>query len=66
MPLREAIDKINALFSGITSPMAGRNEEMRQRRAAVGMAKGGMVKKGNTDRRKKGMFYDSKSPRGYK
>ena len=31
-----------------------------------GMAKGGMVKKGNTDRRKKGMFYDSKSPRGYK
>jgi hypothetical protein len=66
MPLREAIDKINALFSGITSPMAGRNEELRQLRTATGMAKGGMVKKGNTDRRKKGMFYDSKSPRGYK
>ena len=66
MPLREAIDKINALFSGITSPMAGRNEEMRQRRAAAGMARGGMVKNGNTDRRGKGMFYDSKSPRGYK
>ena len=31
-----------------------------------GMARGGMVKKGNTDRRNKGMFYDSKSPRGYK
>jgi hypothetical protein len=66
MPLREAIDKINALFSGITSPMAGRNEELRQLRTATGMAKGGMVKKGNTDLRKKGMFYDSKSPRGYK
>jgi hypothetical protein len=46
--------------------MAGRNTEMRERRAAAGMAKGGSVKKGNTDRRKKGMFYDSKSPRGYK
>lgn len=33
---------------------------------AAGMARGGMVKKGNTDRRGKGMFYDSKSPRGYK
>lgn len=32
----------------------------------TGMAKGGMVKKGKTDRRGKGMFYDSKSPRGYK
>jgi hypothetical protein len=31
-----------------------------------GMARGGMVKNGNTDRRSKGMFYDSKSPRGYK
>jgi hypothetical protein len=31
-----------------------------------GYAKGGMVKNGNTDRRGKGMFYDSKSPRGYK
>lgn len=31
-----------------------------------GMAKGGMVKKNNMDRRGKGMFYDSKSPRGYK
>ena len=31
-----------------------------------GMARGGMVKKGKTDRRGKGMFYDSKSPRGYK
>jgi hypothetical protein len=51
-------------------------EEARARRAA-GMAKGGMakkqgynlggtVKKGNTDRRNTGMFYDSKSPRGYK
>jgi hypothetical protein len=39
-------------------------QEARTRRA--GMAKGGSVKKGNTDRRKKGMFYDSKSPRGYK
>jgi len=66
MPLRDAINKINELFSDITSPMAGRNEEMRQRRAAAGMARGGMVKKGNTDRRGKGMFYDSKSPRGYK
>jgi len=66
MPLRDAINKINELFSNLTSPMAGRNEEMRQRRAAAGMARGGMVKKGNTDRRGKGMFYDSKSPRGYK
>ena len=32
----------------------------------TGMARGGMVKKGKTDRRGKGMFYDSKSPRGYK
>ena len=51
-------------------------QEARARRDA-GMAKGGMakkqgynlggtVKKGNTDRRNTGMFYDSKSPRGYK
>jgi hypothetical protein len=40
-------------------------QEARTRRSA-GMARGGMVKKGNTDRRGKGMFYDSKSPRGYK
>jgi len=66
MPLREALDKINEIFSNVPSIMAGRNEEMRQRRAAAGMARGGMVKKGNTDRRGKGMFYDSKSPRGYK
>lgn len=33
---------------------------------AAGMARGGMVKSGKTDRRGKGMFYDSKSPRGYK
>jgi hypothetical protein len=66
MPLRQALNAIKDLFSGISSPMARRNEELRQRRAAAGMAKGGMVKKGNTDRRKKGMFYDSKSPRGYK
>ena len=33
---------------------------------AAGMARGGMVKSGNTDRRGNGMFYDSKSPRGYK
>jgi hypothetical protein len=32
----------------------------------TGMDRGGMVKKGKTDRRGKGMFYDSKSPRGYK
>jgi len=32
----------------------------------TGMARGGMVKTGKTDRRGKGMFYDSKSPRGYK
>lgn len=31
-----------------------------------GYAKGGSVKTGNTDRRGKGMFYDSKSPRGFK
>jgi hypothetical protein len=31
-----------------------------------GYAKGGSVKTGSTDRRKSGMFYDSKSPRGYK
>jgi hypothetical protein len=31
-----------------------------------GYAKGGSVKTGSTDRRKNGMFYDSKSPRGYK
>ena len=77
MPLRDAINRINEIFSNVPSLMAGRNEEMRQRRAAAGMAKGGMakkqgynlggtVKKGNTDRRKTGMFYDSKSPRGYK
>lgn len=66
MPLREAIDKINEIFNNLPSLMAGRNEEMRQRRAAAGMARGGMVKNGNTDRRGKGMFYDSKSPRGYK
>lgn len=66
MPLRQALNAIKDLFSGISSPMAGRNEELRQLRATAGMAKGGMVKKGNTDRRKKGMFYDSKSPRGYK
>jgi len=66
MPLRQALNAIKDLFSGISSPMARRNEELRQSRAAAGMAKGGMVKKGNTDRRKKGMFYDSKSPRGYK
>ena len=40
-------------------------QEARERRAA-GMARGGMVKNGKTDRRGKGMFYDSKSPRGYK
>jgi hypothetical protein len=39
---------------------------LREGRNSTGMARGGMVKKGNTDRRKKGMFYDSKSPRGYK
>ena len=66
MPLRQALNTIRDLFSSFTSPMAGRNEELRQRRAAAGMARGGMVKKGNTDRRGKGMFYDSKSPRGYK
>jgi len=35
----------------------------------TGMAKGGMArfkKSGNTDYKGKGMFYDSKSPRGYK
>jgi hypothetical protein len=37
----------------------------RERRAA-GMDRGGLVKSGNTDRRGNGMFYDSKSPRGYK
>ena len=31
-----------------------------------GYARGGMVKNGDTDRRGKGMFYDSKSPRGFK
>lgn len=31
-----------------------------------GMAKGGMVRKGNTDYKGKGMFYKSASPRGYK
>lgn len=30
-----------------------------------GMAKGGSVRMGNMDRRKQGMFYDSKSPNGY-
>lgn len=30
------------------------------------MAKGGLVKTGNMDRRVQGMFYSSKSPRGYK
>ena len=40
-------------------------QEARERRAA-GMFRGGMVKNGNTDLRNKGMFYDSKSPRGYK
>ena len=51
-------------------------QEARARRSA-GMAKGGMakkqgyerggmVKKGSADRRNTGMFYDSKSPRGYK
>jgi hypothetical protein len=66
MPLREGLAKINEIFSNLPNLMAGRNEEMRQSRAAAGMARGGMVKKGNTDRRGKGMFYDSKSPRGYK
>lgn len=39
---------------------------LRQGRGSAGMARGGMVKNGKTDRRGKGMFYDSKSPRGYK
>ena len=39
---------------------------LREGQGSTGMARGGMVKNGNTDRRGKGMFYDSKSPRGYK
>ena len=77
MPLREGLARINEIFSNLSSLMADRNEELSQLRADAGMAKGGMakkqgynlggtVKKGNTDRRKTGMFYDSKSPRGYK
>ena len=31
-----------------------------------GMSKGGMVRMGNMDRRKQGLFYDSQSPMGYK
>jgi hypothetical protein len=33
---------------------------------SAGMAKGGMVKSGNKDYKKSGMFYKSGSPRGYK
>jgi hypothetical protein len=57
---------------GPTDPSVILREGRTSGMAKGGMAKkqgynlGGTVKKGNTDRRKTGMFYDSKSPRGYK
>jgi hypothetical protein len=39
---------------------------MRLKGKTPGMAKGGMVKSGNKDYKKSGMFYKSDSPRGYK
>jgi hypothetical protein len=57
---------------GPTDPSVILREGRPSGMAKGGMAKkqgynlGGTVKKGNTDRRKTGMFYDSKSPRGYK
>ena len=36
------------------------------RKSTRGMAKGGMVRKGNTSYKDKGMFYKSASPRGFK
>jgi hypothetical protein len=62
MPLRTLI---NQLIEGISLRRNSANSNASTSRAA-GMARGGMVKNGNTDLRNKGMFYDSKSPRGYK
>jgi hypothetical protein len=42
------------------------SEGSSSRKNTRGMAKGGMVRKGNTDYKNKGMFYKSESPRGYK
>ena len=66
MPLRQALNTIRDLFSNLSSVRAERSAALAERRREAGMARGGMVKKGKTDRRGKGMFYDSKSPRGYK
>lgn len=65
------------LFSGFRERQAaareagreqsGRNQRRNERLNEMrGLNKGGTVRKGNMDRRKSGMFYDSKSPRGYK
>jgi hypothetical protein len=74
VPGRAIAQAIRNLFKGEgpTDPTLvmreGRNTGMAKGGMAKkkGYAKGGMVKNGNTDRRGKGMFYDSKSPRGYK
>ena len=60
-------DRATSRSQAAADAARARREAADQARAArSGMARGGMVKKGNTDRRGKGMFYDSKSPRGYK
>lgn len=60
---RERRERARASARTQASENAARNERLRELR---GMNKGGTVRNGKMDRRKKGMFYDSKSPRGYK
>jgi hypothetical protein len=71
-------DRASSRSEAAATAAAARRQAAEEARAArTGMAKGGMAKKkgyakggsvktGSTDRRKSGMFYDSKSPRGYK
>lgn len=60
---RERQDRARSSARRQAGENAARNERLNELR---GMNKGGTVRTGKMDRRKSGMFYDSKSPRGYK
>jgi hypothetical protein len=60
-------DRATSRSQAAADAASARRQAAQEARATrTGMAKGGLAKKGKTDRRKAGMFYDSKSPRGYK
>lgn len=59
---REEYKEKYGLGTTPSSPSTGSSS----RKSTRGMAKGGMVRKGNTSYKDKGMFYKSASPRGYK